>query len=122
MKMRKPVLIALSLALVMIAAMSFTACGDEYAGSEYLGKWKCTSGTASEYTIDVEKSLGKFELELKADGSAEADVFGEKGSAEWAPTDDGFALKERKNTLEFTRSGSDVTLEYDGALLTFEKQ
>lgn len=122
MNRKRIVFITLACMLVLSAAVFFTACGDEYADSEYVGKWKCTSGSASGYTIDVEKTLGKFEIELKADGTAEANILGEKSSGEWEPSDDGFSLKDNDNTLDFTKDGNNVKIDYQSVTMIFEKQ
>ena len=108
--------------VIAAAAICFTACGDEYADSEFVGKWECTSGEAGGIKVDAGQLVGGFELELKADGSAEATLAGEKSSGEWEPSDKGFKLKQEDQEMEFTKKGGDVVAEYENVKLTFEKK
>ena len=66
--------------------------------------------------------MGGFELELKADGIAEATLAGEKSSGEWEPSDNGFKLKQEEKELEFVKKGEDVVIDYENVRLTFEKK
>ena len=120
--MKRNVMIIMAAVLVICSALCFTACGDEYADSEFVGKWECTTGEANGIKIDAGQLMGGFELELKADSIAEATLAGEKSSGEWEPSDNGFKLKQEEKELEFVKKGEDVVIDYENVRLTFEKK
>lgn len=122
MKRKKILSVALAVMLLVCAAAGLTSCGEKYGDSEYTGKWKCTTGEAAGVTVEADKILDGFEIELKADGTAETTVSGETSSGEWEPTDDGFKLKSGDEELEFTKDGENVKVDYKEVKITFEKE
>lgn len=113
----------LILALVSLIALAAASCGEKYADSKYLGTWKADSAEVKGIALSVEQILGDFTLKLKADGTSEVVINGEKSSGDWEETDNGFKLKDGKDELVFKKTAErKVKLEYQGMYITLEKQ
>ena len=76
--------VSLMAAAVLLFCVMLTGCmSDKYANSEYTGTWKATKASMSGVSLDVNKVIGSFVLELEADGDAKAVIKGEKSSGDW---------------------------------------
>ena len=69
--------VSLMAAAVLLLCVMLTGCmSDKYANSEYTGTWKATKASMSGVSLDVNKVIGSFVLELEADGDAKAVIKG----------------------------------------------
>ncbi len=74
-------------------------------------------------SVNVEKVIGDFVLELKDDGSAKVTIGKDSAKGDWEETDKGIKLKDSKDELEFKKeSKGKMSMNYSGMKLVFEKQ
>lgn len=107
----------------MLCVMLTGCMSDKYANSEYVGTWKSTKASMSGVSLDVNKVIGSFVLELEADGDAKAVIKGEKSSGDWEEVENGFKLKDSQDEMAFTKVKKGVVkTEYSGMVILFEKQ
>lgn len=111
-------------AAVLLLCVMLTGCmSDKYANSEYTGTWKATKASMSGVSLDVNKVIGSFVLELEADGDAKAVIKGEKSSGDWEEVENGFKLKDSQDEMAFTKVKKGVVkTEHSGMVILFEKQ
>lgn len=116
--------VSLMAAAVLLLCVMLTGCmSDKYANSEYTGTWKATKVSMSGVSLDVNKVIGSFVLELEADGDAKAVIKGEKSSGDWEEVENGFKLKDSQDEMSFTKVKKGVVkTEYSGMVILFEKQ
>ena len=115
--------ILLCIAALCSVLLLSTSCGAKYANSEYVGKWKATSASMSGISVNVEKVIGDFVLELKDDGSDKVTIGKDSAKGDWEETDKGIKLKDSKDELEFKKeSKGKMSMNYSGMKLVFEKQ
>ncbi len=107
----------------MLCVMLTGCMSDKYANSEYVGMWKATKASMSGVSLDVNKVIGSFVLELEADGDAKAVIKGEKSSGDWEEVENGFKLKDSQDEMAFTKVKKGIVkTEYSGMVILFEKQ
>lgn len=116
--------LSLLIVVVLMLCVMLTGCmSDKYANSEYVGTWKATKASMSGVSLDVNKVIGSFVLELEADGDAKAVIKGEKSSGDWEEVENGFKLKDSQDEMAFTKVKKGVVkTEYSGMVVLFEKQ
>ncbi|WP_337544560.1 hypothetical protein [Megasphaera sp.] len=116
--------VSLMAAAVLLFCVMLTGCmSDKYANSEYTGTWKATKASMSGVSLDVNKVIGSFVLELEADGDAKAVIKGEKSSGDWEEVENGFKLKDSQDEMAFTKVKKGVVkTEHSGMVILFEKQ
>lgn len=116
--------VSLMAAAVLLLCVMLTGCmSDKYANSEYTGTWKATKASMSGVSLDVNKVIGSFVLELEADGDAKAVIKGEKSSGDWEEVENGFKLKDSQDEIAFTKVKKGVVkTEHSGMVILFEKQ
>ena len=116
--------VSLMAAAVLLLCVMLTGCmSDKYANSEYTGTWKATKAFMSGVSLDVNKVIGSFVLELEADGDAKAVIKGEKSSGDWEEVENGFKLKDSQDEMAFTKVKKGVVkTEHSGMVILFEKQ
>lgn len=116
--------VSLMAAAVLLLCVMLTGCmSDKYANSEYTGTWKATKVSMSGVSLDVNKVIGSFVLELEADGDAKAVIKGKKSSGDWEEVENGFKLKDSQDEMAFTKVKKGVVkTEYSGMVILFEKQ
>lgn len=116
--------VSLMAAAVLLLCVMLTGCmSDKYANSEYTGTWKATKVSMSGVSLDVNKVIGSFVLELEADGDAKVVIKGEKSSGDWEEVENGFKLKDSQDEMAFTKVKKGVVkTEYSGMVILFEKQ
>ena len=116
--------VSLMAAAVLLLCVMLTGCmSDKYANSEYTGTWKATKASMSGVSLDVNKVIGSFVLELEADGDAKAVSKGEKSSGDWEEVENGFKLKDSQDEMAFTKVKKGVVkTEHSGMVILFEKQ
>ena len=116
--------VSLMAAAVILLCVMLTGCmSDKYANSEYTGTWKATKASMSGVSLDVNKVIGSFVLELEADGDAKAVIKGEKSSGDWEEVENGFKLKDSQDEMAFTKVKKGVVkTEHSGMVILFEKQ
>ena len=116
--------VSLMAAAVLLLCVMLTGCmSDKYANSEYTGTWKATKASMSGVSLDVNKVIGSFVLELEADGDAKAVIKGEKSSGDWEEVENGFKLKDSQDEMAFTKVKQGVVkTEHSGMVILFEKQ
>lgn len=117
--MKRLAMIVCALALACLAGL--TACGgggDQYADSPYLGTWNADTASYMGLELSAADILEdqEFSITLEASGKATANVMGDTGEGEWAPTDSGFKLIDPDTgDLEFT-VGEDGKAVLDAAM------
>lgn len=116
--------VSLMAAAVLLLCVMLTGCmSDKYANSEYTGTWKATKVSMSGVSLDANKVIGSFVLELEADGDAKAVIKGEKSSGDWEEVENGFKLKDSQDEMAFTKVKKGVVkTEHSGMVILFEKQ
>ena len=116
--------VSLMAAAVLLLCVMLTGCmSDKYANSEYTGTWKATKASMSGVSLDVNKVIGRFVLELEADGDARAVIKVEKSSGDWEEVENGFKLKDSQDEMAFTKVKKGVVkTEHSGMVILFEKQ
>lgn len=116
--------VSLMAAAVLLLCVMLTGCmSDKYANSEYTGTWKATKVSMSGVSLDVNKVIGSFVLELEADGDAKVVIKGEKSSGDWEEVENGFKLKDSQDEMAFTKVKKGVVkTEHSGMVILFEKQ
>ena len=116
--------VSLMAAAVLLLCVMLTGCmSDKYANSEYTGTWKATKVSMSGVSLDANKVIGSFVLELEADGDAKAVIKGENSSGDWEEVENGFKLKDSQDEMAFTKVKKGVVkTEHSGMVILFEKQ
>ena len=116
--------VSLMAAAVLLLCVMLTGCmSDKYANSEYTGTWKATKVSMSGVSLDANKVIGSFVLELEADGDAKAVIKGEKSSGDWEEVENGFKLKDSQDEMAFTKVKKGVVkTEHSGMVILLEKQ
>ena len=119
----KKIKVMICMCICILAIGAFAACGNEYSDSEFLGKWKCTTGEMSGVEINADEVLGGFTLELEDDGTAKTTIAGSSAKGEWEPEGDGFVIKSDNEELKFKKAEDGaVKVEYQGVTINFEKE
>lgn len=109
--------------MLTVVAMCFTfvSCGGGSSDeSPYVGIWKATNASYAGLEMSVEEALGgEMIFEVKADGECTVEFAGQKESAGWVETDEGFIVDDE---VEFKVDGDKATVDFEGVLLDLEKQ
>ena len=117
--------IAVICCMVMAASCFLMAgCGGtDMSDSKYLGKWQATIAEYGGSKLGVDDALGgEFSFTLNADGTVDVVVTGDKESGKWSETDNGIKFEEGDEELNFVEEDGNLTLNYSGMKLTFEKE
>lgn len=121
--MKKVISLILCATMILGIAMCFGGCGDKGT----VGKYNLKTMSVGDTTINVDdlKALSgqdglEFYLELKNDGTAEL-VMGEERQALLYKDGKMWAEDQEDQKVPFTVKGNTLTLEQDGAKLTFKK-
>lgn len=115
--MKKTMKTVLSLALVLVLALSLVACG----GTAPSGKYKFKSMTMEGQTVTakdlgIEDEDGMY-VEFKDDGTGKLSIAGDDSPFEWK----GNVITAEGEKIDFTVKGSQVILKEDGGEMVFEK-
>lgn len=109
-------------ALMIVASVFFTACGDSLADSGYVGTWKCTTGEMGGTEVDIEKVIGEFTITLSEDGKATVKIDKEQSEGEWELKDGGFVINNEDGSLEFKEDASILYLTQNDIKMEFKKE
>lgn len=116
--MKKIIAIA---ACLIVALFCLAGCGKDMSGSPYLGTWSATVAEYSGLEMSVESILGgEFTLTLEDDGGCTLSIAGEEDSGSWDETEKGFNVEDEFDFI--VAEDGIATLDYDGIILSFEKQ
>ena len=118
----------LTLSLVTLSGCGTTKPGDIPADSPYIGTWEATKAKFMDDEASIEEVLGEdsypYEINLKADGTADIITGADTQPGVWAITADGFNLRldGAKKDQKFKTDGDVLTSKLVGVTLTFEKK
>ena len=99
-----------------ITCVSMLGCGckanTNVANSKYVGQWEATSASLVGEDHDVEEVLdGPCTMELNGDGTASADMGGEKINATWSETNNGIMTKGSSDKFDLVFTDNDGALD-----------
>lgn len=117
--MKKLTTLALA-AIMVLAALSFTACGGDADNSDspYVGTWKAADMSLADESEAVE---GEWILTINEDGTGNLTDGSGVSEFTWEPTNEGFKTKGDVK-LKFKADGDKISAKIIGVKLTFEKQ
>ena len=108
--------------IIATAGICLSGCGDKYADSPYVGTWKATTAESQGMELNVDDIIGEFILTNEADGTCTVTLQGEDSTGSWEPSENGFIV-DSNGDMEFKLvSDNEVTIEYTGVLIHFQKQ
>lgn len=120
--------IAVVITAMVMLVFALTACGSGSKADPIEGKWSAEKIKASglEITLDeFAEQTGQdvsVSLEFKADGKLSAEAMGQTSEGEWKAKDGGkYDVTLDGETEEIVLEESKITMDFDGAVLIFEK-